>query len=222
MSHELRTPLNAIIGNLDLALNTDLDTKQRRHVDKARTSAGVLTDLIGDILDFTQMQAGQLAQRAGTFELRSMLDRLVRVFAQPAERKKLELNLSVHPVTPDALVGNEEGLFLVLSKLVSNAIKFSDQGAVTISASLEQARDTGVLLHFSVTDTGIGIAADQLKSIFTAFTQADESVSRRHGGPGLGLAIASQVADAMGGHLWAESEIDQGSTFHFTAPFTSV
>jgi signal transduction histidine kinase len=143
-------------------------------------------------------------------------------FLVPAERKGLRLDLEVDPVTPDALVGHEEGLLLVLSKLVSNAIKFTEEGQVTLSVLLEESRDTGVLLHFRVGDSGIGIASDNVRSIFNAFTQVDESASRRHGGPGLGLAIASQVADAMGGHLWAESTLGEGSTFHLTAPFVSV
>ncbi len=236
MSHEIRTPMNAILGMAELAMTSDHTAEQKRYLATVKSSANALLQIIDDILDFSKIEARKLELHPVAFRLRDTLNDTLEVLAARAAQKDLELACQVSNRVPDFLIGDETRLRQVLMNLVGNAIKFTDRGEVFVRVDTVASdrpvpnfsvyekpspnslpEGEGFLeLHFVVRDTGIGIPKEKQQIIFESFVQADGSTTRRYGGTGLGLAICSQLVKLMGGRIWVESQVERGSSFHFT------
>ena len=219
MSHEIRTPMNAIIGIADLLAKTPLSPEQNKYVQIFRRAGDNLLNLINDILDLSKVEASQLELERTGFSLNDHLEKVTEMVADRAHEKGLALVCEIAPNVPTDLVGDPTRLRQVLLNLLSNAIKFTESGEVSLRVAPDVDSSVPTALRFTVSDTGIGIPGEKLGQVFERFTQADSSTTRRFGGSGLGLTISKRLVELMGGRIWVESEVGQGSVFAFAVPF---
>jgi two-component system sensor histidine kinase/response regulator len=219
MSHEIRTPMNGVLGMLDLVIRSGLPQRQHDFLTLARSSAETLLRLLNDILDFSKIEAGRLDLESTPFNIRDVVGDSLKSLALPVYEKGLELSCSIALDVPEVLFGDPGRLSQVVGNLIGNARKFTERGEIEVRVEVETRDDASAMLHFAVRDTGIGIPPEKQQLIFAPFTQADSTTTRQYGGTGLGLAICAHLAEKMGGRIWLESQVGEGSTFHFSARY---
>lgn len=219
MSHEIRTPLNGILGMIDLTLLSDLNEKQVDNLNTAKGCADSLINIINDILDFSKMEAGKLTIENINFDIKYLIENIIKTHSIRALNKGLELNYTFPAAMPKYLIGDPFRIQQVLNNLISNALKFTDSGEVTVAIKKLTTSEQSIELRFAVIDTGMGILPENMDMLFKSFSQLDSTYSRKFGGTGLGLAICKQLVEIMGGNMWAESRIGEGSKFYFSLMF---
>jgi signal transduction histidine kinase len=215
MSHEIRTPMSGALGMLNLLLRTELTPRQHDYASKARTAAQALLAVINDVLDFSKVEAGKMELDPHRFEVSDFMRELAVILSANVGDKDIEVLFRLDPRLPPVLVGDTTRLRQVLLNLAGNALKFTEHGEVVLALTLVEEAGGQTRIRFEVSDTGIGIAPDKLAQIFTGFSQAEQSTSRRYGGTGLGLAISRRLVALMGGELGVDSRVGEGSRFHF-------
>ncbi len=222
MSHEIRTPMNAIIGFTKVLFNTTLSEKQKEYLGAIKTSGDALIVLIDDILDLAKVDAGKMTFEQTPFKMASSISAMLHLFETKIREKNLELAIDYDAKIPEFLIGDPVRLHQIILNLVSNAVKFTSKGTITVSVKLIKEDEKKVIIEFAVGDTGIGIPSDKLKDIFENFQQASGGTSRLYGGTGLGLAIVKQLVEPQGGIIHVESKVNVGSTFSFTLTFNKT
>ncbi len=220
ISHEFLTPMNGIMGFSEILGGTELDSRQKDFLEMIRTSSDRLMLLINQLLDFSRLESRRKNKTTHFFSLKQVLESVLATFQEKAKNKRIMLEFSINETVPTGLSGDPEILKRLLHDLTDNALKFTEHGRIKIKVQIQEIQpDNFILLHFSVKDSGCGIPADKQETIFEAFTQAENYLTRSHEGAGLGLAVCRKLTNQLGGDIWLKSKIHQGSSFHFTAKF---